>query len=308
MSRNPSQTELLAQQFLEKAKSLNANIELIRVLKARAYRIGEANVLIRAASAGTRRYFFGLNYIHAEEIANLDNPFFAFICGSVQNTLIIPAQILIACLPQISHDRNGEYKIIIDSDLNIVLAGRSNRLDCSQYVNAWQLLSDPPKISGVKSTAEESFHSVLQGRLLEIGNLRGYQTFCPNKSKKFNGKPLGSIATLKACPKLQFSDHDVLRQIDILWFREKGNNLLPECAFEVELSTGTWSGVGRMATLLDYSATKLFVVSNENRRFQQVMHSFADFKTRYRFIPIEDLSDLYAAELNLRELRLKLDL
>ncbi|HEY0077187.1 MAG TPA: hypothetical protein VGB73_00965 [Pyrinomonadaceae bacterium] len=308
MSDKLSQTELLAREFLEHARKLNTGIDAIRVLKARAYRIGEASVLIRAASGGGRRYFFGLNYIHAEEIANLDNPFVAFICGSVQKTIIIPAQILIGHLPQISHDRNGEYKINIDANLNIVLSGRGNRLDCSGFINAWELLSNPPKIIGERNSAEESYHSVLQGRLLELGNIRGYQTFCPNKSKKFNGTPLGNIATLKTCPQLQFSDYDVLRQIDVLWFREKGKNMLPECAFEVELSTGTWSGVGRMATLLDYVSTKLFVVSNESRRYEQVMHSFADFKARYRFIPTEDLGDLYAAELSLRELRLKLDL
>src|SRR4051812_23521443 len=123
MSPNLSQTELLAQEFLAKARSFNTDVDLIRVLKARAFRIGDANVLIRASSEGRRRYFFGLNYIHAEEVANLDNPFFAFICGSIEKTLIIPAEILIAHLPQISHDRNGEYKINIDAELNIVLAG-----------------------------------------------------------------------------------------------------------------------------------------------------------------------------------------
>lgn len=308
MSPNLSQTEILAQEFIAKARSFNSDVDLIRVLKARAYRIGDANVLIRAASGSRRRYFFGLNYIHAEEVANLDNPFFAFICGSIEKTLIIPAEILIAHLPQISHDRNGEYKINIDAELNIVLAGRGNRLDGSKFINAWQLIETPPPIIGEKQTAEQSFHSVLQGRLLEIGNIRGYQTFCPNKSKEFNGKPLGQIATLKTCPDLQFSEYDVLRQIDVLWFREKGRNLLPECAFEVELSTGTWSGVGRMATLIDYVSTKLYVVSNEKRRYEQVMHSYADFEARYRFVPTEDLGDLYAAELNLRELRLMLDL
>ena len=33
-------------------------------------------------------------------------------------------------------------------------------------------------------------HSILQGRLLEIGNIRGYYTYCPDKSKKFNEKKL----------------------------------------------------------------------------------------------------------------------
>ena len=54
-------TEYLVDEFLQKAKELKAEVELIRVLKARTYRIAEANVLIRAASEGNRRYFFGIN-------------------------------------------------------------------------------------------------------------------------------------------------------------------------------------------------------------------------------------------------------
>jgi hypothetical protein len=174
-------------------------------------------------------------------------------------------------------------------------------VECTEYVNSWSLLTSPA--SKVKSTAEESYHSVLQGRLLEIGNIRGYQTFCPNKSKVFNGLPLGQIATLDTCPKLQFSDYDLLRQIDVLWFREKDTKFIPEYAFEVELSTGTWSGVGRLATLIDYANTRLYVISDENQKYNQVVRSFSDYKDRYRHIATYLVGDLYAAERNLRELR-----
>jgi hypothetical protein len=309
MTRTLSRTDSLAQQFLETAKGLHADIEPIRVLRARAYRIGEANVLVRASSEGrNRRFFFGLNYINAEEVANLDNPFFAFICDSLEKTLIIPAPVLIEHLPLISRDRNGEYKITIDADLNLVLSGRNNRVDCSQFVNAWNSLLKADTASGEKNTAEESFHSVLQGRLLEIGNVRGYQTFCPNKSKKFNNKRLMEIATLSDCPQLQFSDYNSLRQIDILWFREKGSNLVPEYAFEVELSTGVWSGVGRMATLIDYSNVRLYVISNDDTKYNQVVQTFAEISPRYRHVLAEAIGELYAAELNLRELRTRIDL
>jgi hypothetical protein len=108
-----SPSELLAHQFLEKAKDFQANIELIKVLKSRTYLIGEANVLVRASSEGNRNYFFGINYITVEEIANLSNPFIAFICGTIDRVIIIPAKILFKKLPSISHDRNGEYKIIL---------------------------------------------------------------------------------------------------------------------------------------------------------------------------------------------------
>jgi hypothetical protein len=304
-----SPSDLLASQFLNKAKEFNASVELIKVLKSRTYCIGEANVLVRVASEGNRRYFFGLNYITVEEIANLDNPFVAFICGSLDKIVFIPAKILFRHLPQISHDRNGEYKINIDNNLNIVLAGRNNRINCADFVNNWNLLLSPPVINDEpKNTVEESLHSVLQGRLIEIGNIRGYQTYCPDKSRKFNEKKLDEITTLKTCPELQFSDYNLLRQIDVLWFRPKGNLFIPEYAFEVELSTGVWSGVGRMATLIDYSNVALYVIANDARKYNQVLSSFYEISARYRFIANDDLGYLYAAEKNLRELRYEIGL
>lgn len=306
-----SPSDLLANSFLEMAKQFNANVELIKVLKSRTFKIGEANVLVRASSEGkNRRYFFGINYITVEEIANLENPFIAFICGSVEKTVIIPAKVLFNHLHQISHDRNGEYKINIDQDLNIVLSGKGNRIECNRFVNNWSLLLVPPVFENNKkpNTVEESLHSVLQGRLLEIGNVRGYHTFCPDKSKRFNERNLDEIATLKTCPELQFSNYDLLRQIDVLWFKPRGNNFIPEYAFEVELSTGVWSGVGRMATLLDYANVQLYVIANDSKKYNQVINSFTEYQERYRFIANNLVSELYSAELNLRELRTNIGL
>lgn len=302
-------SDLLTIEFLERAKEFNANVELIKVLKSRTYRIAEANVLVRASSDGNKRYFFGINYITVEEMANLDNPFIAFICGSVEKTVIIPAKLFFSYLHQISHDRNGEYKINIDSELNIVLSGRNNRLNCKDFINAWSLLLNPPKIkSEERNSVEESLHSIVQGRLLEIGNIRGYQTYCPDKSKRFNEKKLEEISSLKSCPELQFSDYNLLRQIDVIWFKSRGNNFIPEVAFEVELSTGVWSGVGRMATLLDYNNVGLYVISNDKKKFKQVINSFSEHKDRYRFVENESLGQLYSAEMNLRELRYEIGL
>jgi len=305
-----SKTDLLVDEFIEKAKLLRTNVDPIKILKARVYQIAEANVLIRAASKANinGRYFFGINYITIEEIANLDNPFIAFICGSIEKTLILPAQLFFRNLSSISHDRNGEYKILIDQELNLLLKGRGNRIGCSEYINAWDILLKPFETSEPKNTAEESLHSILQGRLIEIGNIRGFRTYCPDSSKKFNSRNLSEIISLKQCPKLQFSDYNVLRKIDVLWFKEKGRNIIPEYAFEVELTTGTWSGVGRLATLIDYSNVKLYVISNDLRRYKQVMHSFSEFEQRYHHILTEYVGDLYAAELQLKELRYKVGL
>lgn len=303
MDNSKLTAELLANKFLQLAKKFQANVELIKVLKSRTYKIAGANVLIRAATEGKNgSYFYGLNYLNAEEMNNLDNPFVAFICGSVEKTLIIPAKVLFKCLPQISHDRNGEYKITIDQDLNIVLLGKGNRLNCSEFINAWELLLKPYKFSTTQNTIEDSLHSVIQGRLIEIGNIRGFHTFSPDKSRKFNDVTLGKLTTLEKCPELQFSDYDLLRKIDVIWFKEKGKNFIPENAFEVEISTGTWSGVGRLSTLIDYHNVGLYIISDTPKKFEQVKNTL-DFYNRYSHIKSERIGDLYSAEKNLKELR-----
>ncbi len=300
--------ESLANEFLQVAKQFQANIEPIKVLKSRTYKIAEANVLVRAATEGkTGKYFFGLNYLTAEEMNNLDNPFIAFVCGSVERIIIIPAKVLFQALPNISHDRNGEYKINIDQNLTIALLGRGNRFDCTEFINAWELLLKPYKYSATQNTVEESLHSVIQGRLIEIGNIRGFHTFCPDKSKKFNDVELRKISTLTKCPELQFSNYDLLRKIDVIWFREKGKHFIPENAFEVEMSTGTWSGVGRLSTLIEYHNVGLYIISNTPKKFEQVIDTL-DFHTRYNHIKSENIGDLYSAEKNLKELRYSIGL
>jgi hypothetical protein len=303
----PSQK--LSEEFLQIAKSFNTNVDLIKVLKSKTYKICEANVLIRASSEPEtkRHYFFGINYITLEEISNLDNPFIAFICGSTDRTLIIPAKLLFSQLNNISHDRNGEYKINIDRNLNLVLSGRNNRLNLSDYINNWSLLLSP-YTEETQSSPENSLHSIVEGRLLEIGNIRGYKTFSPDKSKKFNDKNLSDIMTLDSCPNLEFSDYNLLKYIDVLWFKERRNNLIPEYAFEVEISTGTWSGVGRMSTLIDYSNVKLYIVSNEKKKFNRVINGFHDISYRYKHIDLNLIGELYSAEINLIEIRKEIGL
>jgi len=69
------------------------------------------------------------------------------------------------------------------------------------------------------------------------------------------------------------------------------------------LSTKTWSGVGRMATLLDYANVNLYIVSNEEKRFKQALNVYNDFQSRYRYVPTDLVGELYSAELNLMNLR-----
>lgn len=76
-------------------------------------------------------------------------------------------------------------------------------------------------------------HSYYQGLLLEIGNLRGLQTYIPpqDKNKLFLNSPLGSISTLNTI--LDFSYNEIVNRaktIDVIWFN---NRKMPNSFFEV---------------------------------------------------------------------------
>ena len=304
---NMKNTDLLLNQFLENAKQFDAEVEPIKVLRSNTFRIGKANVLIRVASDLGKRYFFGLNYISAEEVSNLDNSFIAFICGSIDRTVLIPFDILINHLPEISHDRNGEYKINFTRDLNLVLRGKKNTLDCSSFVNNWDSILSSRNLKNDVSSPDESFHNIIQGRLINIGNIRGYKTFCPDKSKTFNKKRLDEISTITTCPELQFTEYNTVRNIDVIWFREVNNGYYPEYAFEVELSTGVWSGFGRLASLREYN-TRLYIITNHEKKFNQVSSSFHELKNKFIHVVPDKIGLLYSAEINLIKMRQEFNL
>ena len=70
----------------------------------------------------------------------------------------------------------------------LVLKGKRNLLDCSGYINNWDSVLNYQNLKMDSLNPDESFHSVLQGRLIEIGNIRNYKTYSPDKSRTFNKK------------------------------------------------------------------------------------------------------------------------
>ena len=94
----------------------------------------------------------------------------------------------------------------------------------------------------------------------------------------------------------------------MLWFREKNLFYIPEYAFEVELSTGTWSGVGRLSTLLDYGDTKLYIISDNERKYKKIINTYPVKLEKYKHVKPALIGDLYSAELQLRELRYEIGL
>jgi hypothetical protein len=81
-------------------------------------------------------------------------------------------------------------------------------------------------------------HEDVQGMLLELGKIYGYETWrgVNDAKKKFMGRTLEEIATVRDFPRFLSYPKvvKVASYIDVIWFTGDTDALVPEFAFEVE--------------------------------------------------------------------------
>ena len=110
-------------------------------------------------------------------------------------------------------------------------------------------------------------HYYYQGLLLEIGNVREFQTFIPHadKNKPFLQKTLGELRNLEKMH--QFGYREVVERaqmIDVVWFNRRK---MPYAAFEVEHTTDFTNALSKYIALQDFN-TKFYVVSSPGKEEQ----------------------------------------
>ncbi|MBI2459766.1 MAG: hypothetical protein HYV53_04450 [Parcubacteria group bacterium] len=166
----------------------------------------------------------------------------------------------------------------------------------------WALLSYkdklPPEIfptSIISKSEQEIFnHSYYQGLLVEIGNLKKYETFVPSqdKNKKFLGKALGEISS--RIDFYQFGYDHIIRKaktVDVSWFNARK---MPSVFFEVEYSTNIQDSLVKFVELQDYSAN-FFIVADKVRKQEYIgklaLNAFVPIKQRVRFMDYDRLSE-----------------
>lgn len=166
----------------------------------------------------------------------------------------------------------------------------------------WALLSHkdklPPEIFPTnivsKSELELFNHSYYQGLLVEIGNLKKYETFVPSqdKNKKFLGKTLGEISSQTDF--YQFGYGHIVRRAktaDVCWFNLRK---MPSVLFEVEHSTDIQNSLLKFVELQDFNAN-FFIVADKVRKQEYLgklaLNAFVPIKQRVQFMDYDKLSD-----------------
>ncbi len=149
---------------------------------------------------------------------------------------------------------------------------------------------------GQDKKAEDFNHSYFQGLLVEVGNIKGYQTFIPNqdKNKLFLGKPLGKVSSLDSIYPFSYEEFITrARTVDVIWFNERK---MPSSFFEIEHSTDIFNSLIKFADLVDFYSTFCIVANSARKReFEKKISSqvFSSMKSRISFMSYEQLSEIH---------------
>ncbi len=145
--------------------------------------------------------------------------------------------------------------------------------------------------------AEAFNHSYYQGLLVEIGNLRNYETFVPHqdKNKHFLRRRLSEVTTLSNF--YSFTYDSLLkraRTVDVSWFNERR---LPQAFFEVEHSTDMRNSLLKFVDFQDFRI-KFFIVADAARRreFQSKIEAapFTPIRLAVKFLDYERLAEMHS--------------
>ena len=153
----------------------------------------------------------------------------------------------------------------------------------------------PPKgTAKLKKQAKPDYsHALLQGMLVELGNMLGYDTFSADAKPQYRDTTIGELATLDTLP--DFTSKRILktaRLIDVIWMEDEA----PVCCFEIEHSTDVTKGLLRMHQLAHFQ-TQFFIIATEGTRKKfetEISKSpFYQNQERYYFRSYEDVEALY---------------
>lgn len=140
-------------------------------------------------------------------------------------------------------------------------------------------------------------HSYYQGLLVEIGNLKNYETFVPHqdKNRPFLEGRLADVATLKEF--YSFTYDSLLRRaktVDVSWFNVRK---FPKAFFEVEHSTDMRNSFLKFMDFEDFRINFYIVADvSRQREFRDKVSSptFSSVREQIKFLDYEKLAEMHS--------------
>ncbi|NQS98922.1 MAG: hypothetical protein HQ591_10750 [candidate division Zixibacteria bacterium] len=160
----------------------------------------------------------------------------------------------------------------------------------TEYLDKLPVASEPQN----KKEEEERTHYSIQGMLLEIGNIEGFDTYSANKNAVFDNKPLNQIMTLSEFPNFTYPRIiQSIRFIDILWFNDRG---FPKSAFEIEITPQFRNSLIKFCELSDFF-TKFYIIaeSKNKKKYEREISRpvFKEIKGRCLFKTCDQVREMY---------------
>jgi len=125
-------------------------------------------------------------------------------------------------------------------------------------------------------------HTYYQGIVVEIGNIKKYQTYVPaqDKNKKFLETRLCDMTTMESIPEFTY---DELRRraktVDVIWFNERK---MPCGFYEIENTTDIKNSLSKFYELQDFRANFSIIAAASRRE------EFLDIISASMYNPIRD--------------------
>ena len=148
-----------------------------------------------------------------------------------------------------------------------------------------------------KQKQEEFSHTYFQGLLVEIGNLKEFETYVPNqdKNKIYLGKRLEEIISVKDY--YQFTYDRIIhraRTIDVTWFNIRK---MPSIFFEVEHAADIYNSLLKFVELQDFY-TDFYIVASDIRKkeFESKLafNAFRSIQKRTEFMSYDNVSEWHS--------------
>ncbi len=171
--------------------------------------------------------------------------------------------------------------------------GGVRRISEADYYKIIEFKPPKGKATLLPEKGAEFTHAQVQGMLVELGNLLGYDTYSANQSPTYRDTTIGELVTLETLP--DFTSKRILntvRQIDVIWLEDE----FPVCCFEVEHSTDVTKGLLRMHQLARFQSQFFIVAPEETRHKFETETSKAPFyqnRDRYFFRSYQEVEALY---------------
>ncbi len=166
----------------------------------------------------------------------------------------------------------------------------------------WALSTEKEKVlhmfSGeIKPEKEREYsHYFFQGLIVEIGNMKGFQTIVPaqDKNRPFANQPLGNVTTLQSFYDFTYSNvMNKAQTIDVTWFNE---SKFPHSFFEIEHSTDFNTALLKFIEFQDFKVKFIIVADNRRQReFESKISSsaFIPIRGQVKFWNYDQVADLH---------------